>query len=452
MKDYSLIHHNILFNIGLIVLMALISSKSLYAQQKLTDTSIISHFNSTGKSFDGGGLHFKSTFFRHSFPNGGYSRNKLTYYAYAENLYHVSTMSETNNNYFYSKILQDSTSNPKIKLKKGFLRPLKFIYGDSKPLNVYNFSGLSFNTEFEKTMSLYPPALREAKKALPYNAVSLGGWIALSAISLKNFISTINKSQKVSQGKLVDDSFKGSDLILVGVSAGVTIVASRLGYSKVKKAVKIFNERQDYLAGVTDLQLTEKHRRGGFKFGLNFANVSGNSVENTDSKTGITLGGFLVFQLSNLFSIQPELNISTKGYKQKQQFNTIGSENTIEYSYNLTYLEFPVLTTLSIPIQSRFKPYLSIGPVLGIKLSSGAEVNGDEVEISDFNTLDFGLAIGTGTKFDKLPLTFDIRYTYGLSSIFDSETEVYDPNTGFATMKKINIKNKVFSIIIGYSL
>ena len=56
-----------------------------------------------------------------------------------------------------------------LKLKKGFLKPLKFTYQSSEPKGVYSFTGLSFKSEFKETLGQHPPALETAKGAFFWN-------------------------------------------------------------------------------------------------------------------------------------------------------------------------------------------------------------------------------------------------------------------------------------------
>lgn len=142
-----------------------------------------------------------------------------------------------------SLISGDSTKG-KIQLKSKFLGSQKFIYAGENPQNVYGFWGISFKSEFQETMSIHPSALREAKKAYPYNALRLIGTLGLVGIIAKDFIDTINKSEKVSGGELVDDGFNTSDVVLIGVAATVTVVSGIFGKKHLRNGVEIFNDRQ----------------------------------------------------------------------------------------------------------------------------------------------------------------------------------------------------------------
>lgn len=143
------------------------------------------------------------------------------------------------------KANDDSTGVPKIELKKKFFGSQKFVYDGGDRQNVYNFLGITFKDEFKEVMSLHPPALREVKRAYPYNALNAAGQIGMLGLTLKNLIDTINKAQKVSDGQLVSDGFELSFVIQVAVAGAITIVSGIIGSSHLKKGVEIFNERQE---------------------------------------------------------------------------------------------------------------------------------------------------------------------------------------------------------------
>jgi len=147
-----------------------------------------------------------------------------------------------------SGMFEDGTKASKIQLKKSFLGSQKFIYDGKKPQGVYTFIGISFKNKFQEVMSRHPAALREAKKAYPYNALSLVSQVGVFGLVVKDFIDTVNASNEISSGNLVDDGFDLSDLVLLVVAEGISVTSGIIGRKHLRKGVKIFNERQEQSA------------------------------------------------------------------------------------------------------------------------------------------------------------------------------------------------------------
>lgn len=186
--------------------------------------------------------------------------------------------------------------------------------------------------------------------------------------------------------------------------------------------------------------------RAGLKVGLTSANLHGDNVDDYEkwigklnSKLGFCAGGFVTFNLHDIFAIQPELLFTMKGAKVDEQI--LGK--TLEAWVNLNYLEIPVLIKLLIPTQGSIKPNLFIGPALGIKLTGKvkAEYAGEteEEELEDLKSTDIGMVFGGGVDFGlgKGFIVIDFRYTLGLATISDFEDD--------------DVKNGVFSLMLGYS-
>ena len=73
----------------------------------------------------------------------------------------------------------------------------------------------------------------------------------------------------------------------------------------------------------------------GFIGGLNLANMGGDDVSGTDSKTGFAGGGVLNYNFSNVFALQTEVLYTQKGFKEE--------ENGFTLKFKLNYIEVPVL-------------------------------------------------------------------------------------------------------------
>lgn len=182
----------------------------------------------------------------------------------------------------------------------------------------------------------------------------------------------------------------------------------------------------------------QTQRTSGFKGGIAFANWYGSDVSGTDSKIGLAAGTFYNVQPSDKISIQTELLYIVKGFK--------AADSGIEVKTKLGYIEFPFLIKWMFPTEGNVKPNLFLGVAPAINISAKAEaVSGNvkaELDIKDFiKGFDFGMVFGGGFDIEAGSnlIGIDFRYTLGLTSV---------DNSGFDE----DIKNKVFSVMIGYVL
>jgi hypothetical protein len=175
----------------------------------------------------------------------------------------------------------------------------------------------------------------------------------------------------------------------------------------------------------------------GIKGGVNFANVGGaDAAPNSKTLTGFAAGGYLEISLPLLFTIQPEILYSQKGFTADE--NIFGTN--VKVTGNLNYLEIPVLVKYSFPVPV-VKPSLYVGPAMGILLSAKAKAEAlgqsTETDIKDQTTsMDWGLVFGASANIAII--TVDVRYTLGLTSLDkNSSSKAY---------------NRVFSIMVGIPL
>jgi len=183
---------------------------------------------------------------------------------------------------------------------------------------------------------------------------------------------------------------------------------------------------------------------GGVKVGLNMAKIYGEDVvdEGLDFKMGFCAGGFITLNITEMFAIQPEVLYTQKGFKAEGEEDGV----TVKMIASGDYLEIPLLVKLSLPTPGIVKPNLFVGPFMGFNIR--AKVKGEhdgepspEVDIKDITKdTEFGLVLGGGADF-SLPtskITFDVRYTLGLTTLDDSGYEE-------------DVKNGVISLMVGYS-
>ena len=187
----------------------------------------------------------------------------------------------------------------------------------------------------------------------------------------------------------------------------------------------------------------------GVKAGVDFANLGGDFEQlietNTKLKTGFSAGAFLGFDLSRLFRLQAELQYVQKGSK--------ASEEDVEGTFKLDYMEVLVPLTLLIPIEGgAVQPRLYVGPSLAFEMSCKVKLEAggmsQQFDCSDEEigapTLspDYGVFFGGGIDIPagSGAVTLDVLYNLGLRDIADE-----DP-----TDPVISVKNNNIQILVGY--
>jgi hypothetical protein len=182
----------------------------------------------------------------------------------------------------------------------------------------------------------------------------------------------------------------------------------------------------------------------GPKASLNISNLSGDDIEDVDSKTGFGGGVFFMYQFSKMFGIQPEAYYTMKGAMEKLEIQG----TTVDITYTFDYVEVPLLLKLLIPIEnSAVNPAIFAGPFVGFnttaKIKAEADGQSAEEDIEDVKSTEFGLAFGGGIGFPvgNNELGFDIRYILGLTTLDDSADEA-------------DVKNSVinFNVYFGFSI
>jgi hypothetical protein len=182
------------------------------------------------------------------------------------------------------------------------------------------------------------------------------------------------------------------------------------------------------------VQPASAQSRLGLTAGLNLANISWDDFEEglgADLKTYTALGfsGVLDVGLSENVALHVEPMYLQKGSKVEADGEELGK-------FKLAYIEIPALLKIALGA-STTRPYVMVGPTIGILLSAkGEDTDGEEEDIKEiFKDVDFGLGFGAGVSFPTGNNSFFIegRYLLGLSNIIDSgDTEA--KNRGIQVM------------------
>lgn len=158
---------------------------------------------------------------------------------------------------------------------------------------------------------------------------------------------------------------------------------------------------------ITDANAQQVHF--GIKGGVNVSQLHFNDATNLDSKVGLNAGFLAHIHASKTWAIQPELIYSLEGAK--------GRIANVNYTYNLNYLNVPVL--LQYMFENGFR--LEGGPQIGFLINARTKVNGSSSDNKGFKSTAFSIPLGVG-YLTTSGLGFDARYAFGLSNINDNDS------------------------------
>ncbi len=192
----------------------------------------------------------------------------------------------------------------------------------------------------------------------------------------------------------------------------------------------------------------------GGRIGVNRARHSGGSA----SKTGVVLGGYLVFTLHPSVIVQPELHYSQKGSTTSRPlgFTTIDGRTFLTEAHSdltVAYLDLPVLAGLRVPLSARSELHFVAGPSASLLVSCRVSVGFRTFDPFTLEALpqppeesvdcdpqlkntDVGLVLGGGFGLTvaRIALTLDLRYHLGLTDIAGGAVET---------------KNRVVAVTVG---
>lgn len=136
--------------------------------------------------------------------------------------------------------------------------------------------------------------------------------------------------------------------------------------------------------------------------------------------------------------IQPELFFVRRGAKGEYEDRIIGT-------WQLSYIELPVLARMLFPLSGAVEPYVVAGPRLGVLLSAeSTDVNGNVRDESDgTNFFDFGFSAGAGALFhagSHVTLSLEGRYDQSLMNRIDSVETTADQ------------RHRAFFLMLGLSM
>lgn len=142
---------------------------------------------------------------------------------------------------------------------------------------------------------------------------------------------------------------------------------------------------------------------GGLALGLNASQVDGDFAGGFN-RAGISVGGFVNYQLNPRLQLQPEI-----------LYEQLGSGDEAGLIVRLDYISVPVLASFMLPVDlgdSRQEIQFYAGPVVGILLGSR---DIDDQEVAGLSSVDLRGQAGIGYRFGDVSLT--LRYAYSITPI-----------------------------------
>lgn len=160
----------------------------------------------------------------------------------------------------------------------------------------------------------------------------------------------------------------------------------------------------------------------GIKGGANFATI--NNTSGAETKTGVLAGMYIRIALpASPMAIQPELLFAQYGA------NAEGSDAF----FTLDYIQFPVLFKFGFGIPAApVRPNVFFGPYMGFNTKAKAEDgSGNSLDRDDaVRDTDFGIVVGAGLDVSKFRL--GLRYTAGLTNLYEDNIEDGEKNGAIA--------------------
>lgn len=160
----------------------------------------------------------------------------------------------------------------------------------------------------------------------------------------------------------------------------------------------------------------------GIKGGANFATI--NNTSGVETKTGLLAGAYIRIALpASPIAIQPELLYTQYGA------NVEGSDA----SFALDYIQVPVLLKFGFGIPAApIRPNVFFGPYMGFNTKAETEDgSGNTLDLDDaVRDTDFGVVVGAGLDVSKFRI--GVRYTAGLTNLYEDNVEDGEKNGALA--------------------
>jgi hypothetical protein len=183
----------------------------------------------------------------------------------------------------------------------------------------------------------------------------------------------------------------------------------------------------------------------GFLFGANLSNLTYESsvvsVSDLESRFGLAGGLALRVDFGRVFSLEPELLFSQKGFTESLPLYSFGGNPTGRYTdtTTLNYLEMPLLLKFSVP-SGKVRPNIFAGFSAGLFVegSSTDSVSGTTEPIPSLLITPVETSFIAGLGLDIGRFSISGRFEQGLSGIFS------DSPAGAL------VQNQLFNVMVGF--
>jgi len=161
----------------------------------------------------------------------------------------------------------------------------------------------------------------------------------------------------------------------------------------------------------------------GIQGGLNSGRLDADNLVDgakVSYKNGLTIGGIVNYQITDMFSLQTEPRYIQKGERVEYSVGSFDADNKIYFNY----MELPIYLITEFDV-SEFSPMLIGGVNLGYLLNTDVEtnINGEEENFDitdDYNNIDLSIEFGVGLKYKMNNVTnllLNVRYSHGIYDI-----------------------------------
>ncbi|MGD8628537.1 MAG: porin family protein [bacterium] len=211
----------------------------------------------------------------------------------------------------------------------------------------------------------------------------------------------------------------------------------------------------------------------GIKAGANFAQHVGTEERNADYtvssawRVGFAGGVFLVFPVTSRFSVQQEVLYVQKGSRQDIGVDILDIPTVLNVTYDMDYVEIPVLLRLAWMKRERAELFGTAGTVLAIKVRDRYKLEGlvtdgaesvplyADADMPEVDMFDFSMTYGFGLEFPLLGRSalLEYRFTMGMNTLY-MPTYAYVPFEGDDNLvdnEPVPLKNQCHFLMLGFS-
>jgi hypothetical protein len=143
----------------------------------------------------------------------------------------------------------------------------------------------------------------------------------------------------------------------------------------------------------------------GLKVGPTLSTASGKDNGNASYLVGVNGGVTANFAFTDMFSVQPELLYSMKGYKY---------DNTTKGKVTHHYVDIPILLRIDAD-----GPFFEVGPQFGLLVNATQKPDASSAfeRTDEYNKTDVGYVAGVGYQADN-GLSLGFRYNGGITKLY----------------------------------